>query len=107
MLKLINTVGDSTADYGLYGKQSVEYIEHYTDDGVPVRVTIHDDRAYAFQSWGRVDRWTDQNGYQTVASLDPDYVHGQSREPENGLAALAEELIDTYTALTEGTKQNA
>jgi hypothetical protein len=104
MLKLVNTVGKSHAEYGMRGKQKVDYVEHYTDDGVPVRVRIHDDRSYEFQSWATVERWTDDAGYKPVATLDPAYVHGQSREPENGLAALAEELADTYTA-TFGGKQ--
>ena len=103
MLQLVQTIGQPLTERGLYGAQSVDYVEHYTDDGTPVRVWIHDDRSYEFQSWAKVERWTFDAGYKTVASLAPDMVHGQSRPPEDGLAALAEQLVDTYTALLERT----
>lgn len=84
------------------GGQTANRIEHYTDGGTPVRITIHDDRSYGFQSYATVERWTNGNGYQPVATLDPEVVHQASFPGNRGLADLADELRFTYERIHDG-----
>lgn len=79
--------------------ETKQYIGHFTDGSAAVRVTVHRD-PYAFQCRGGVAVWTNDRGYQTIVTADPDAIYGRRRLPESDLIKFAMELIDTYKALT-------